>query len=73
MKPARQKQLVRKKRRTAAQGRAARARLCGSVLKYDRPTEPVIDPREWLTGDRRKDCCHEASGGKDSNAPIPGP
>lgn len=26
---------------------AARARLRGSVLKYDRPTEPVIDPGEW--------------------------
>jgi len=26
---------------------AARARLRGSVLKYERPTEPVIDPREW--------------------------
>lgn len=27
--------------------KAARARLRGSVLKYDRPTEPVIDPGEW--------------------------
>ena len=26
---------------------AARARLRGSLLKYDRPTEPVIDPGEW--------------------------
>jgi prevent-host-death family protein len=26
---------------------AARARLRGSLLKYDRPTEPVIDPDEW--------------------------
>jgi prevent-host-death family protein len=26
---------------------AARARLRGSVLKYDKPTEPVIDPGEW--------------------------
>ena len=26
---------------------AARARLRGSLLKYDNPTEPVIDPREW--------------------------
>ena len=26
---------------------AARARLRGSVLCYDRPTEPVIDPKEW--------------------------
>jgi prevent-host-death family protein len=28
---------------------AARARLRGSVLKYDRPTEPVIAPGEWDT------------------------
>jgi prevent-host-death family protein len=26
---------------------AARARLRGSVLQYERPTEPAIDPREW--------------------------
>ena len=26
---------------------AARARLRGSLLKYDKPTEPVIDPGEW--------------------------
>ena len=26
---------------------AARARLRGSVLRYDRPHEPAIDPREW--------------------------
>ncbi len=26
---------------------AARARLRGSVLRYDRPLEPVIDPGEW--------------------------
>lgn len=26
---------------------AARGRLRGSVLKYERPTEPVIDPGEW--------------------------
>ena len=26
---------------------AARARLRGSVLRYDKPLEPVIDPREW--------------------------
>ena len=26
---------------------AARARLRGSVLKYERPTEPATDPREW--------------------------
>ncbi len=26
---------------------AARGRLRGSVRRYDRPTEPVIDPKEW--------------------------
>ena len=26
---------------------AARARLRGSVLKYERPLEPVLDPAEW--------------------------
>jgi prevent-host-death family protein len=26
---------------------AARARLRGSVLKYDRPLEPVFDAEEW--------------------------
>lgn len=26
---------------------AARARLRGSVVKYDKPTEPVIEPGEW--------------------------
>jgi prevent-host-death family protein len=26
---------------------AARARLKGSVLRYERPLEPVIDPGEW--------------------------
>jgi prevent-host-death family protein len=26
---------------------AARARLRGSLVKYDKPTEPVIDPAEW--------------------------
>ena len=26
---------------------AARARLRGSVVKYDNPTGPVIDPGEW--------------------------
>lgn len=25
----------------------ARARLQGSVLRFDRPLEPVIDPAEW--------------------------
>ena len=26
---------------------AARARLRGSVLRYDRPLDPVIEPGEW--------------------------
>jgi prevent-host-death family protein len=26
---------------------AARARLQGSVLRYDKPLEPVFDPGEW--------------------------
>lgn len=26
---------------------AARERLRGSVLRYDRPSEPVIEPGEW--------------------------
>lgn len=26
---------------------AARRRLRGSVLRYDRPLDPVIDPDEW--------------------------
>jgi antitoxin (DNA-binding transcriptional repressor) of toxin-antitoxin stability system len=26
---------------------AARARLRGSVRRYDRPLEPVVDAREW--------------------------
>lgn len=26
---------------------AARARLRGSVLRYDQPLDPVIDPQEW--------------------------
>ncbi len=26
---------------------AARARLHGSVLRYDRPLEPVVDASEW--------------------------
>lgn len=26
---------------------AARARLRGTVLKYDKPTEPVIEPGDW--------------------------
>jgi antitoxin (DNA-binding transcriptional repressor) of toxin-antitoxin stability system len=31
----------------AAAADAARARLRGSVVRYDRPTEPVFDPAEW--------------------------
>ena len=29
------------------QAEAARARLRGSVLKVDRPTDPVLDPSAW--------------------------
>ncbi|MCZ7562514.1 MAG: type II toxin-antitoxin system prevent-host-death family antitoxin [Burkholderiales bacterium] len=29
------------------EGAAARARLRGSVLRYDRPLDPVIEPGEW--------------------------
>jgi prevent-host-death family protein len=29
------------------QAQAARERLRGSVLRYDRPLEPVIGPEEW--------------------------
>jgi prevent-host-death family protein len=29
------------------QAQAARERLRGSVLRYDRPLEPVIEPEEW--------------------------
>lgn len=32
---------------TASEAEAARARLRGSVLRYDDPLEPVIDPSEW--------------------------
>jgi prevent-host-death family protein len=34
---------------TAAKGEAAQARerLRGSVLHFDRPLDPVIDPQEW--------------------------
>jgi prevent-host-death family protein len=32
---------------TADEGKAARSRLRGSVLRYDRPLDPVIDPQEW--------------------------
>jgi prevent-host-death family protein len=27
--------------------KAARKRLRGSLVRYDRPTEPVFDPSEW--------------------------
>lgn len=30
-----------------AEAAAARARLRGSVLRYDKPLAPVIDPGEW--------------------------
>jgi antitoxin (DNA-binding transcriptional repressor) of toxin-antitoxin stability system len=29
------------------QAQAARERLRGSVLRYERPLEPVIEPQEW--------------------------
>lgn len=29
--------------------KAARTRLRGSVLRYEKPLEPVIDPDEWDT------------------------
>lgn len=29
---------------------AARKRLRGSVKRYERPLDPVIDPREWDAG-----------------------
>jgi len=32
---------------TADEAKAARLRLRGSVLRYDRPMDPVIDPEEW--------------------------
>jgi antitoxin (DNA-binding transcriptional repressor) of toxin-antitoxin stability system len=31
----------------ARESDAARARLRGSVLQVDRPTDPVLDPGEW--------------------------
>jgi prevent-host-death family protein len=31
----------------ASEVEAARARLRGSVLRYDNPLEPVFDPSEW--------------------------
>ncbi len=30
-----------------SESEAAWARLRGSVLRFDRPTDPVIDPLEW--------------------------
>lgn len=30
-----------------AEARKARAALKGSVLRYDKPFEPVLDPLEW--------------------------
>ncbi len=30
-----------------SESEAAWARLRGSVLRFDRPTDPVIDPDEW--------------------------
>lgn len=32
------------------QAAAARARLAGSVLRFDAPTEPILDPSEWDSG-----------------------
>ena len=32
---------------SASESAAAWRRLRGSVLRFDRPTEPVIDPEEW--------------------------
>jgi prevent-host-death family protein len=32
---------------TQSESEAARRRLRGSVLRFDRPTEPILDPREW--------------------------
>lgn len=32
---------------TASESEAARRRLRGSVVRFDRPTEPVLDPKEW--------------------------
>ena len=29
------------------EAKAARERLRGSVVRYDRPLDPVIDPAEW--------------------------
>jgi hypothetical protein len=52
MKSTPRRKSVRKKQRAVAQGNAARARLRGSVLKYEKPTDPVIEPREWNAGGR---------------------
>lgn len=30
-----------------SESEAARRRLRGSVLRFDRPTDPVFDPEEW--------------------------
>lgn len=32
---------------SASESAAAWQRLRGTVLRFDRPTEPVIDPQEW--------------------------
>ncbi|HEX6317806.1 MAG TPA: type II toxin-antitoxin system prevent-host-death family antitoxin [Burkholderiales bacterium] len=32
---------------SASEAEAARARLRGSVVRYDRPLDPVFDPSEW--------------------------
>ena len=32
---------------TSDAARQARARLRGSITRYDRPLDPVVDPREW--------------------------
>ncbi len=32
---------------SASESAAAWQRLRGTVLRFDRPTEPVIDPEEW--------------------------
>jgi len=34
-------------RPTVDEAEAARARLLGSVLRYERPLDPVIDATEW--------------------------
>jgi len=31
----------------AAEAQAVRTRLRGSVLRFDRPLDPVLDPAEW--------------------------